>query len=60
MLTSDQLNDLRKRVLANEPYTREELAQAVKELISERISAFERPSKSTAKKPTPINLDDLI
>lgn len=61
MLTAEQLNDLRKRVLANEQYTEVELAQAVKELIYDRASAFEAPAKKSAKsKATPVNLDDLI
>lgn len=61
MLTSDQLNDLRKRVLAKESYTQEELAQAVKQLIVDRIDAFEAPKKASPKsKSTSVNLDDLI
>jgi len=59
MLTSDTLNDLRKRVLADEPWTYEELAAAIKSLISERLNSFEKPAKSKSK-PTPVNLDDLI
>ena len=59
MLTADKLNDLRKRVLANEPYTYEELAAAIKVLIADRLSAFEKPAKPKGK-PTPVNLDDLI
>jgi hypothetical protein len=59
MLTPDKLNDLRKRVLANEPYTYQELAEAVKALISDRLSSFEKPAKSKSK-ATPVNLDDLI
>lgn len=58
MLTPDKLNDLRKRVLANEPYTIEELAESVRQLISERLSSFEAPAKRG--KPKPVNLDDLI
>jgi len=61
MLTAEQLNDLRKRVLANEPYTYEELAAAVKQQIADRLSAFEVVPKAKGKaKSTPVNLDDLI
>lgn len=59
-LSPDQLNDLRKRVLADEPYTYDELAAAVKQQIADRISAFEAPSKTTKSKAKPVNLDDLI
>ena len=58
MLNPEQLNDLRKRVLADEPYTHDELAAAVKHLIADRLASFEAPkAKSKAK---PVNLDDLI
>jgi hypothetical protein len=58
MLSAEKLNDMRKRVLANEPYTYEELAAAVKQLIADRLTSFEKPApKSKAK---PVNLDDLI
>lgn len=60
MLDADKINDLRKRVLNNEPWTYDELAAAVKQVIAERISAFEAPSKTTKAKPKPVNLDDLI
>lgn len=59
-LTADKLNDLRKRVLANEPYTYEELAEAVKTLITDRLNAFEKPAKTSKSKATPVNLDDLL
>lgn len=58
-LTADQLNDLRKRVLENAQYSLEELTAAVRQLVAERLSSFEKPAKgkSTAKS---VNLDDLI
>lgn len=57
-LSPEQLNDLRKRVLANEPFTYEELAEAVKKQIAERLSSFEAPKPKGKAKP--VNLDDLI
>jgi len=60
MLTADQLNDLRKRALANEHVSQEEFAAAVKQLIADRLSSFEKPTKTSSKKATPVNLDDLI
>lgn len=61
-ITPDQLNDLRKRVLAKEHYTQEELTAAVREQIAERLSAFESPSKKSSKKTTStkVDLSDLI
>ncbi len=59
MLDSTQLNDLRKRVLANEPYTNEELAAAVKQLIADRLASFEAPTKSKSKAKA-VSLDDLV
>jgi hypothetical protein len=59
MLKPEELNDLRKRVLAGEGFTYEELSQAVKQMIADRLSNFEKPTKAKAKS-TPVNLDDLI
>lgn len=59
-LNADQLNDLRKRILANEPYTQEECAAAVRQLIAERLSSFDAKPKASKSKATPISLDDLI
>lgn len=58
-LSADQINDLRKRVLANEPFTYDELAAAVKQAIADRLSSFEAPAKPKGK-AKPVNLDDLI
>jgi predicted Zn-dependent peptidase len=58
MLTAEKLNDLRKRVIANEPFTYEELAAAVKQLIADRLASFEKPAAKS--KPKAVNLDDLI
>lgn len=61
MPTSEQLNDLRKRVLAGEQYTETELAQAIRALIADRASAFDAPAKKTGKsKSTSVNLDELL
>lgn len=58
MPTSDKINDLRKRVLANEPYDLAEFTEAVRQLIADRLSSFEAPKPKGKSKP--VNLDDLI
>lgn len=55
------INDLRKRILANEPYTLEECATAVREMVSDRVHVMEQPkkkAKSTAK--STMSLDDFL
>jgi hypothetical protein len=60
-MSPDQLNDMRKRVLNNEPYTKEEFAQAMREMVGQRISEAQAPTpKAKAQKRTTIELDSLI
>lgn len=57
----EQLNDLRKRVLDGQPYTREELAEAVRQLVGDRLSQAPKAAEPKGKsKPSPVNLDDLL
>lgn len=62
MLNPDKLNDLRKRVLAGEEYTDEELAFHVQQLIADRVNAFQEANKKKAPKgkSTPVDLNDLL
>lgn len=54
------LNDLRKRVLNNDPVTKEELALAVRTLVGERALAAAPKAPKGKKSATPvISLDDL-
>lgn len=64
MLTAEQLNDLRQRVLAkDENLTREEIAKAVRQMVTDRIDSLNVPkAKESKKKPAKQipNLDDLL
>ncbi len=60
-MTPEKLNDLRKRVLENLPYTREELAEAVRSCIADRLSQVEPvKTKSTATKVPSTLLDKFL
>ena len=61
MPTADQLNDLRRKILAGEEPSRDELRSAIEALTGERIKAHaaEAPKAKQAK-AIPVNLDDLI
>ena len=58
-MTSEQLNDLRKRYLNGEPWTREELKSAIRAMISNRLAqtAESVKPKAAAKK---VDLSDLM
>lgn len=61
VLTADSLNDLRRRVLNDEEYTIDELANAVRTLVGERVAAAQETSKASKKRPAKkISLDDLL
>lgn len=55
MLTTQQTNDLRQKVLRNEPVTEEELAEAIKTLRGTRVSASQ--SSATARKRKSVQTD---
>ena len=61
-MTPEKLNDLRRKVLNNEPYSEAEYTEACKEMNQARITQIEAPKpagkKSTAKPVA--NLDDLL
>lgn len=58
--THEQLNDLRRRVLEGATYTPEELAQAIRALVADRL-AMAQPKEPKAKsKQSQVNLDDLL
>lgn len=62
-MDANQINDLRKRVLEKAPVTKEELAEAVKAMCGERISAAaaaDKPKKGGKAKATDVNLEDLL
>ena len=60
MPTADTLNDLRRKIVAGEEVSREELRSSIDALVGERLKQAEAtPAKGKAKS-TPINLDDLL
>lgn len=61
MPTADQLNDLRRKILANEDVSRDELRSAIETLTGERIAAHEKDNKKSVKAPAvKVDLDDLL
>lgn len=60
-MTPEQLNDMRKRVLNGEPYTKEEFSGAIRTMLAERIKVTAAPTKKAAStKKTLTDLDDLM
>lgn len=57
-----KLNDLRRKVLNNEPFTEAEYTEAVKSMIGKRVAEIEAPTPKgrTTTKKTVANLDDLL
>ena len=61
MPTADQLNDLRRRILAGEEPSRDELRAAITALTGERIKAHEAEKPKGKAVPTvAVDLDDLL
>lgn len=61
-VTADKINDLRRRHLAGEEWTRQELKDAIFTMIGERIKEVQtppKPKRGAAKQP-PVNLDDML
>jgi len=54
----DQLRDLRKRVLAQEPYTIDELRAAIQELSGDRLAQLTKAATKTPRK-APVKAVDL-
>ena len=54
----DQLRDLRKRVLAQEPYTIDELRAAIQELSGDRLAQLTKAATKAPRK-APVKAVDL-
>ena len=62
-ITSEQIQDLRRRVLNKESYTDTELREAIKAISGDRLRELEKATKpkATRKKVVPIvDLDDML
>lgn len=61
VLTADKINDLRRRVLTNADYSKDELRKAVHTLMGERIQKAQVLSTASRRRPSrTVNLDDLV
>ena len=61
MPTADQLNDLRRKILAGEDPSREELRSAIEALTGERIAAHSAEKPKGKKTPSvAVDLGDLL
>ncbi|KKL89990.1 hypothetical protein LCGC14_1909210 [marine sediment metagenome] len=61
MPTADQLNDLRRKILADEDVSQDELRSAIETLTGERIAAHAAANKKATKTPSvKVDLDDLL
>lgn len=58
-MTAPDLNDLRRRVLENQPVTEAELAEAIRVRFGERVRQLEKPA-TKGKTTKVLNLDDLL
>lgn len=62
-MTPERLNDLRRKVLNNEPIDEAEYALAVREMVADRVASIESPTpkgKSKTIKASVVSLDDLL
>lgn len=61
MPTADQLNDLRRKILAGEEPSREELRAAIESLTGDRIKAHSEDKPKGPKTPSVVvDLGDLL
>jgi hypothetical protein len=61
MPTAEQLNDLRRKILAGEEPSREELRSAIEALTGERIKAHAEEKPKGKKAPSvAVDLGDLL
>jgi len=61
MPTAEQLNDLRRRILAGDEPSRDELRSAITALTGERIQAHADEKPKTKRAPAvKVDLDDLL
>ncbi len=60
--TAEQLNDLRRRYLAGEEWTREELSSAIHTMIGDRLNEVQNAGAAKTKKTkaAPVSLDDML
>ncbi len=61
-MNATEINDLRQKVLNNEPFDKTRLAEAVKALVGDRLAEAQKesaPSKGK-RKSVEVNLDDLL
>lgn len=59
--TAERLNDLRRRYLAGEEWTRDELKSAIHTMIGNRLDAVrDAGATKTKTKAAPVSLDDLL
>lgn len=57
----EMLRDIRKRILANEPYTEDELRKAIAYLAGDRLTQLSTATKKKAKAPTvAVDLSDML
>ena len=62
-ITSEQIQDLRRRVLNKEPYTDDELRAAIQAISGDRLKELEKATqpKATRRKSVPVvDLDDML
>ncbi len=60
MPSVDQLNDLRRRILAGEEPDRDELRSAIQTLVGERLEAHAATPKTKRAPAKKVDLDDLL
>ncbi len=60
MPTAEQLNDLRRRILAGEEVSRDELRESIQALTGERIKAHESEKPKSRAPAVKVDLDDLL
>lgn len=59
--TADKLQDIRKRILAGEPYTDIELREAIQLITGDRMTQLEKATTKTKKIPAQkVDLSDLL
>jgi len=60
MPTADQLNDLRRKILADEEVTQDELRAAITALTEERIAAHKADQPKPKTPSVTVDLGDLL
>ena len=61
VMTAEKIQDLRRRVISGQDFTKEELRQSVHTLMGERIAQAQAVATASRKRPSrSVNLDDLM